>query len=760
MAVFAQGIGLACGQDAAKYFTNVTEQHSLEVSLRRLMPERKVVDETFESDESTVFLGVKTFRDAISPGLLEESTRAVLPPGTHVYVPAEACLVPSDSNAWFSVGLRLYCFGENERQSGLFGWRFKSGDRHAEVVMSDAGSGKFLTIVLRDGNKDIACLPIPVESLPSDIRFSANINGEVDVTASSLSQSKTLHLAAQTEFFRGSATPFEGVFAVGKAPVVVDNYSVCTARDLARAGNVPFLIDQQEDFDPVKEGWKLSFSDEFNGPALNWDNWYVPSWQGPERRKYAFVQDGNLHIRCDWNKDHTSLDTCALHTRKSFAFGYFEARVRFTKNSGWWAAFWLYGLSNSNPMYDGCEVDIFEDYYTRSDKPEGPHRGLLDHNLHVYLGTTLKSWNYQSWIPGSLDEFHTIGCKYTPFEISYYMDGKLMKIAERSNHSSYQTVTFDAFTHCFPTRPLEAIFSGNVMRPTNLWGKKDTTGFVFPEDFLVDWVRIYEYPNDAEDRPAVVWKDRSGTKSNVKIGDTLTFEADVAPAKNGATPINAVYLFDNGYMLECCTKAPWKFEIPYTREYYERSRYMRTGRQRVVPPFSGYPHAFEIYAQDAKGKVSGSGVVFKYPDFGLSSPRGGRATSVPGILKLAEFDDGGANVGYYESSPAMHVRKDGYVDGYTGGEWLKYTVDVTQTGDYIALMDAEVRSIRLEAEIRVYVDDEYVGSFLPEPSDLMTDTWRQCKIPLRLKLEKGRHVLRLVRWSLAKMKSIEFVKVR
>jgi len=750
-------VGIGFGEEAVRRFTNVSSTHALEVSLRRLLPERTFVDETFESSASVTFPDAKTFRDAISPGLLEESTRAVLSPATRADLPSAGCVVPDNSNVWFSVGLRLYRFGAERRTGGCFGWRFAADGRQVEVVVSDSGSSSALKAVIREDGKDIACLPVPVDSLPSDLRFAANASGEVEFTANSLSQSRTLHLAAQTAFFRARVTPFAGVFVVGDAPAVIDNFSVCTAKDFARSEKVPFRIDRAETFDPVKAGWKLAFSDEFDGDALDWSRWYVPNWQGAERRKYAFVEEGKLHVRCDWNENHTSLDTCALHSRRSFGFGYFEARVRFTKNSGWWAAFWLYGLSNSNPMVDGCEIDIFEDYYTRSDKPEGPHRGLLDHNLHVYLGSTLKSWNYQSWLPGSLDDFHVIGCKYTPFEISYYVDGRLMRIAERPNHSDYETVTFDAFTHCFATRPLEVIFSGNVMRPTNTWGKKDTTGFVFPEDFLVDWVRVWEYPDAPADRPSVVWTSRGGGRANLKVGETVRFAADVRPAANGAAPVKAVYLFDNGYMMACRTEPPWTFDLPYTRAFYERSRYMRTGRQKVVPPFSGYPHAFEIYAQDANGKVSGSGVVFKYPDFGPSSPRQGKASVLPGVLKLSEYDDGGADVGYFDCTPKPYVRPNGQVDGYTGGEWLKYTVAVAETGDYTATLEAELRSERPGAEIRLSVDDVYAGSFRPRATDLMTDSWHKEKMALALRLTKGRHVLRFVRWSLAKIETVTFV---
>ncbi len=129
-------------------------------------------------------------------------------------------------------------------------------------------------------------------------------------------------------------------------------------------------------------------------------------------------------------------------------------------------------------------------------------RGALDHNLHVFACGTLRSWNYGSQLPGNVDDWYVVGCKWTPFEVSYYLNGKL--IESEANHNPYNSVTFDPFNHAAGYVPLHAILSGCCGKSGG-----DPTKGKFPESFFVDYVRIYEYPHDSD---PVVRLTKSRTK--------------------------------------------------------------------------------------------------------------------------------------------------------------------------------------------------------------------------------------------------------
>jgi uncharacterized delta-60 repeat protein len=83
-----------------------------------------------------------------------------------------------------------------------------------------------------------------------------------------------------------------------------------------------------------------------------------------------------------------------------------------------------------------------------------------------------------------------------------------------------------------------------------------------------------------------------------------------------------------------------------------------------------------------------------------SQPFGGTPASVPGTIQIENFDTGGEGVAYHDTTPqnegnayrtgeAVDIEPTtdaggGYDVGWTHtGEYLNYTVDVTQTGDYI-----------------------------------------------------------------------------
>ncbi|CAN0419133.1 unnamed protein product, partial [Laminaria digitata] len=78
-------------------------------------------------------------------------------------------------------------------------------------------------------------------------------------------------------------------------------------------------------------------------------------------------------------------------------------------------------------------------------------------------------------------------------------------------------------------------------------------------------------------------------------------------------------------------------------------------------------------------------------------PYGGVPATVPGVIQVEEFDLGGDRVGYVDSTPGniqqafrahedvdIHDRQSpgvGYnVAFFTAGEWMRYTVDVTEDG--------------------------------------------------------------------------------
>lgn len=691
-----------------------------------------------------------------APGLMSQTRMGQYRGETVTVLPERGGLkAPIAGKLKFACGYRLYGLG-SVAGNARFETRFAMGSNETLLVSEKEPSKAAVRCSI-----GTLALEIPYDTLPADIVLMVDDSGEAELSATSLSDSRCRSVNGKLAFFK-EKNPFsvkmelKSLHAGVPAEVTLDNIFAAIASPAKKMGNVPAKIAPLSEFDPVKAGWPLVFSDDFNGNSLDLKKWEPKklSWL-----KHVKVKDGKLIIEADYKEDGKTLDTGSVWTRQSFLYGYFEARLKFTKQNGWWAAFWLYGDTVGNPFVDGFEIDIFEDYYTRRLDEKGKNRPLIDHNLHMYVNGTLKSWNYIEELKGSLDEYQVIGCKWTPFEISYYMNGKLIRSSAR--HSPWNSVTFDPFNHGAGAVPLRAIFSGQIMRPEASWlkGLTDLSKCKFPDRYYVDYIRIYAFPDPVEERPSIAWAENypSGSEHIVKEGSSQTYRVNVSPAVKTGAPIEAVYLFDSGYLLECKTKPPFEFTMEYTQKYFDSTDYMRPGRQRVKPYIDG-DHAIVAFVQDANGKISKTKAI----EFMIVSekrkptPYEGKAAVIPGTIDPARYDLGGQGVAYNDGSKGnIHGKKTqwrldegvdchpGTVGGVGPGEWINYTVDIAEAGDYEVTFKYGTPS-RTEQKMIFLLDLKNVGVANLEGQDVKYGWSARSTGRAVLKLPAGRHVLRLV----------------
>ena len=654
---------------------------------------------------------------------------------------------------FFVLGLRVQSFGEKAPSSGTLAFRILRGKEQFELQIRHDPAREKLNCVFLDQGKVVKDFPLETKKLPSDLLFAFRKEGVFIFTANSLADSTISSFSGIAEGLKKlAAGNFSTQTALVKtssnpAEIIVDEYVSGYGESSTSSGTIPYSIEHKRTFDPVREKWPLVFSDEFSGSKVD-----ESKWQIKRNKSFATVKDGFLHIKADYDssgKNKGSLATASLWTREKFQYGYFEARLRFTQQPGWWAAFWLYGTVNANPFTDGFEIDIFEDYYNRPKRRGINNPGVLDHNLHVYCGSILKSWNYNSKLTKTLKDFYVLGCKWTPFEISYYLDGKL--ISSSAVHSPYDSVTFDAFHHSAGITGLHAIVSGQIMGKSwhGSWGSPAEGRF--PEYYLVDYVRIYGYPQ--KDLPSVKLKNMEKVSFG-KVGSILKFKTEVKVSSKTGAPVKAVYLFDNGYMIAYKDKAPYDFEIPFTETFYKTTRYTLPGRAKKAVPFDGYTHNFVVYVQDIHGNVAHTNAYQVIPFFRESKPYQGKPIPVPGVILQGNYDEGGQNVAYYDtskgnySSKTFRVNEDvdtsGKSSGFNvGGEWRKYTLNVAESAVYRARLRYGT-PFRMKAKLHLLIDGKYAGFFPirhhPDPNSWACDTTSEISLPLK----KGIRVLTIL----------------
>ena len=531
--------------------------------------------------------------------------------------------------------------------------------------------------------------------------------------------------------------------------LAVDDYAAVRGRIKAQQNRIPFLLQTEETFDPVKAGWKLIMEDDFNGTVIDTKKWKVDGRKDPHQQSVTLDGKGFLVIKADWNKEKTRLVTRRLWSQRTFRYGYFEARLRFTKQPGWWSSFFMMSPVMGGPFY-GVEFDFYEDYFTRPERPGASFRKILDSTAYAgyprMYKFPAKIWNYHSVIPGSLDDFYTLGVKWTPFEISYYLNGK--RLPGFLKHSPHNTVTFDAFNHCAVACGTQMVFAGEI-------GMGNAKLGTFPETFRVDYFRAYEMPKD--DLPRVRWIHPEKRNVFVKKGETLHFEVRAEPSSKTRSSIRGAYLFDNGYFIAKKETPPYRFSIPMTEEFYKSTRYKVPGLSKgtpMNPPLleGPFPHSFAVFVQDEKGNAAMTSILpYILQEEKKSTPYQGKPQVIPGVVHLPFYDEGGQEAAYYWSEKGgrdQTFRKEervyatkGYVENHQACNYLKFTVNVKKSATYdVTLRYACVSPPYTDSWAKLYVNGREKAHFTLENAGRYSMPSQKVTVK-GIPLSKGKNVL-------------------
>jgi beta-glucanase (GH16 family) len=179
----------------------------------------------------------------------------------------------------------------------------------------------------------------------------------------------------------------------------------------------------------VPGGYKLTFSDEFDGSKLDTGKWNTLAPWGVQfysdsHQQQAFIPEGVTLAsglasftarKSQGNTGGQPYSSGSITTNGTFTHGYFEARVRVPAGKGFWPAYWLTSSSRWPP-----EWDIFE---------------IIDGNIFGY--THPVSGGKCSFVEGAAgsdstytiskvyDVFHVYGFKWTATDIYWYVDGTM-----------------------------------------------------------------------------------------------------------------------------------------------------------------------------------------------------------------------------------------------------------------------------------------------------------------------------------------------
>ncbi len=245
-----------------------------------------------------------------------------------------------------------------------------------------------------------------------------------------------------------------------------------------------------------KPGWKLVWHDEFDGPNGSLPDpkkWVMETggsgWGNEELEYYtarpenAQQRDGMLVIHIareqySGSDGHTREYTSArMKTEARFArkFGRIEARMKIPTGKGIWPAFWMLGKNCKSVGWPKCgEIDIMENV--------GSKPGVVQGTIHGpgYSGDDGLTLKHQ--INGKFsDDFHVYAIEWQKNEIRFYVDDTLYGTRLPGDLPLGKKWVFN--------RPYYLILNCAV---GGLWPGKPDEKTAFPQEMLVDWVRVYK----------------------------------------------------------------------------------------------------------------------------------------------------------------------------------------------------------------------------------------------------------------------------
>lgn len=252
----------------------------------------------------------------------------------------------------------------------------------------------------------------------------------------------------------------------------------------------------QKSVHETRPGWKLVWSDEFNGPdgsppdlakwsfatgGGGWGNKELESYTS--RLENAEQRGGNLVITAR-KEEYVGLDgikrpytSARLTTKGQFsqAYGRFEARMQLPLGKGIWPAFWMLGGNIDSAQWPAAgEIDVMENI---------GEPGRIYSTLHGpgYSGARGISLPYNLPPGETVDSgFHLYAVEWNPRRIKFFFDNEL--IVERTPKDLPEGAKW-VYDHPF-------FLLLNVAVGGAWPGNPDETTS-FPQRMLVDYVRVY-----------------------------------------------------------------------------------------------------------------------------------------------------------------------------------------------------------------------------------------------------------------------------
>jgi len=214
------------------------------------------------------------------------------------------------------------------------------------------------------------------------------------------------------------------------------------------------------------------------------------------------VKNGSLNLvglykpgaRCKGNEKSGNFTSGFVETKgkKSWTYGYIEARIKMPNNKSTWPGFWM---SPDKPTYgswpNSGEIDIVE--------TKGSNLNYAAADAHWGLSTGNKKHAQGRDLPAGFKDttqWHTYGVKWTEGKLEYYIDGVKFHTVNGFGQPNAAKTPYGPFDKPFFLRLNLAIGGDYIDGKGSKWSNAYNALAKYPKSFpatmSIDYVRVYE----------------------------------------------------------------------------------------------------------------------------------------------------------------------------------------------------------------------------------------------------------------------------
>ena len=230
---------------------------------------------------------------------------------------------------------------------------------------------------------------------------------------------------------------------------------------------------------------KLVWQENFNGKQLNAKDWNFElgngcpncGWGNNERQLYTDknhkIEKGKLIITAQKNDSLYTSTRITTQGKKEFQYGRIEARAKLPVGKGIWPAFWMLGSNIKIVGWPKCgEIDILE-YVGKN-----PH--LVYTTLHTEDSHGNSINTKQTVFPDIEEGFHLFAIDWTKDKIEFFVDNKCVYTFQPTIKNQ-NIWPFDQKFYII----INMAIGGN-------FGGPDVDDSIFPQEFIIDYIKVYQ----------------------------------------------------------------------------------------------------------------------------------------------------------------------------------------------------------------------------------------------------------------------------